>query len=81
MQQGLRAFAGNSFFDALWKMRGDAVDQCIWDHLKQDDALLQDSHKDKIINERRKGIDESHSQNSPRCVSHASSTRLMMRNM
>lgn len=40
-------------------MRNNAVDQCIWDHLKREDPLLQDTQKDKIIAGRKKHIDEA----------------------
>ena len=40
-------------------MRNHAVNECIWDYLKQEDALLQDTQKDKIIANHKKHIDEA----------------------
>ena len=57
--KGQRPFLENPFFDDLRRLRNDAVDQLIWNRLKQDDPLLQDSSMDKVINKHRKSIDES----------------------
>eukprot|EP00959_Pyramimonas_sp_CCMP1952_P095453 1996033-Pyramimonas_sp.AAC.1 len=49
----------NGFLSELKVMRNRAVGQCIWEHLKQDDPLLQDAQRDKIIQGRSKHIDET----------------------
>ena len=42
----------------LKQMRNRAVDQCIWEYMKQEDPLLQDTQRDKIIQDRKRHIDE-----------------------
>eukprot|EP00959_Pyramimonas_sp_CCMP1952_P123294 2577806-Pyramimonas_sp.AAC.1 len=49
----------NSFLSELKVMRDRAVDQCIRAYLKQDDPLLQGAQRDKIIQGRKKHIDET----------------------